>query len=77
MTTLLAVIEGRMRDETSSVHLTSDRVAAFLDSRLTGAERDVLWGLTAVILSLFVVVEAKTMMVNLGAAMHDAYCQDH
>lgn len=29
-----------MRDETSSVHLTSDRVAAFLDSRLTGAERD-------------------------------------
>jgi len=37
----------------------------------------VLWGLTAVILSLFVVVEAKTMMLNLGAAMHDAYCQDH
>ncbi|MET3836252.1 hypothetical protein ABIB58_001594 [Brevundimonas sp. UYEF29] len=37
----------------------------------------VLWGLTAVILSLFVVVEAKTMMINLGAAMHDAYCQDH
>lgn len=36
-----------------------------------------LWGLTAVILSLFVVVEAKTMMLNLGAAMHDAYCQDH
>jgi len=29
-----------MRDETSSVHLTNDRVAAFLDSRLTGAERD-------------------------------------
>jgi len=41
MTTLLAVVEGRMRDETSSVHLTSDRVAAFLDSRLTGTERDV------------------------------------
>ncbi len=37
----------------------------------------VLWGLTAVMLSLFVVVEAKTMMINLGAAMHDAYCQDH
>ena len=37
----------------------------------------VLWGLTAVILSLFVVVEAKMMMINLGAAMHDAYCQDH
>ncbi|MEJ8406314.1 hypothetical protein WKI27_13225 [Brevundimonas vesicularis] len=37
----------------------------------------VLWGLTAVMLSLFVVVEAKTMMINLGAAIHDAYCQDH
>ena len=37
----------------------------------------VLWGLTAVVLSLFVVVEAKTMMLNLGAAMHDAHCQDH
>ena len=37
----------------------------------------VLWGLTAVVLSLFVVVEAKTMMLNLGAAMHDARCQDH
>jgi len=43
---------------------------------MTKAEK-VLWGLTAVILSLFVVVEAKTMMLNLGAAMHDAYCQDH
>lgn len=37
----------------------------------------VLWGLTAVMLALFVAVEAKTMMINLGAAMHDAYCQDH
>lgn len=37
----------------------------------------VLWGLTAVMLLLFVVAEAKTMMINLGAAMHDAYCQDH
>ncbi|MEA3474750.1 MAG: hypothetical protein VX561_07055 [Pseudomonadota bacterium] len=43
---------------------------------MTKADK-VLWGLTAVILSLFVVVEAKTMMLNLGAAMHDAYCQDH
>ena len=43
---------------------------------MTKADK-VLWGLTAVILSLFVVVEAKTMMINLGAAMHDAYCQDH
>ena len=40
---------------------------------MTKADK-VLWGLTAVILSLFVVVEAKTMMLNLGAAMHDAYC---
>jgi|APHig2749369809_1036254.scaffolds.fasta_scaffold90669_2 hypothetical protein len=43
---------------------------------MTKADK-VLWSLTAVILSLFVVVEAKTMMLNLGAAMHDAYCQDH
>lgn len=43
---------------------------------MTKADK-VLWGLTAVILSLLVVVEAKTMMLNLGAAMHDAYCQDH
>ncbi|WBT04609.1 hypothetical protein PFY01_07605 [Brevundimonas vesicularis] len=43
---------------------------------MTKADK-VLWGLTAVILSLFVVVEAKTMMLHLGAAMHDAYCQDH
>lgn len=43
---------------------------------MTKADK-VLWGLTAVILSLFVVVEAKTMMLNLGAAMHDTYCQDH
>ena len=37
----------------------------------------VLWGLTALVLSLFVWVEAKTMMLNLGAAMNDAHCQDH
>ncbi|WP_255360406.1 hypothetical protein [Brevundimonas sp. KM4] len=43
---------------------------------MTKADK-VLWGLTAVMLALFVVVEAKTMMLNLGAAMHDAYCQDH
>lgn len=43
---------------------------------MTKADK-MLWGLTAVILSLFIVVEAKTMMLNLGAAMHDAYCQDH
>ncbi len=43
---------------------------------MTKADK-VLWGLTAVMLSLFVVVEAKTMMINVGAAMHDAYCQDH
>lgn len=39
MTILLAVVEGRMRDEPISVHLTSDRVAAFLDGGLDGAER--------------------------------------
>lgn len=43
---------------------------------MTKADK-VLWGLMAVMLALFVVVEAKTMMINLGAAMHDAYCQDH
>lgn len=37
----------------------------------------VLWALTAVVMSIWVFVEAKTMMLNLGAAMHDAYCQDH
>ncbi|WP_428154880.1 hypothetical protein [Brevundimonas sp.] len=37
----------------------------------------ILWGLTAIMLSIWVLVEAKTMMLNLGAAMHDAYCQDH
>ena len=29
-----------MRDETSSVHLTSDRVAAFLDGSLSGVDRE-------------------------------------
>lgn len=37
----------------------------------------ILWALTAIVLSIWVLVEAKTMMLNLGAAMHDAYCQDH
>lgn len=37
----------------------------------------VLGALTAVALSLFVVVQARAMMIDLGAAMHDAYCQDH
>src|SRR5688572_10700616 len=40
MTTLLAMVEGRMRDETSQVHLTSDRVAAFLDASLSGVDRE-------------------------------------
>ncbi|WEK38974.1 MAG: hypothetical protein P0Y50_10490 [Candidatus Brevundimonas colombiensis] len=39
--------------------------------------RLVLGRLTAVGSSLFVVVQAKTMMIDLGAAMHDAYCHDH
>ena len=43
---------------------------------MTTSDR-MLWALTAVALSLFVVVQAKTMMIDLGAAMHDAYCQDH
>ncbi len=43
---------------------------------MTKSDR-MLWALTAVALSLFVVVQAKTMMIDLGAAMHDAYCQDH
>jgi hypothetical protein len=29
------------------------------------------------VLSISLLVEAKTMMLNLGAAMHDVYCQDH
>ena len=39
MTILLAVVEGRMRDEPIPVHLTSDRVAAFLDGGLDAADR--------------------------------------
>ena len=36
-----------------------------------------LWTLTVIILAMFVLMEAKTRMLNLGSAMHDAYCQDH
>lgn len=39
MTTHLALVDGRMRDTTSG-HLTSEHLAAFLDGRLTGAERE-------------------------------------
>ena len=39
MTTLLALVDGRMRDDVSGAHLASDRVAALLDGRLTGADR--------------------------------------
>jgi anti-sigma factor RsiW len=40
MTIHLALVDGRMRDETSTSHLSSDHLAAFLDGRLTGAERE-------------------------------------
>jgi len=37
----------------------------------------VLCALTAIVLSILLLMEAKTMMLNLGAAMHDIHCQDH
>jgi hypothetical protein len=40
MTLHLALVDGRMRDETSTGHLSSEHLAAFLDGRLTGAERE-------------------------------------
>ena len=38
----LALVNGRMRmrDDTTPVHLTSERVAAFLEGRLTGEDRE-------------------------------------
>jgi hypothetical protein len=36
----LALVNGRMRGEISSDHVSSEHLAAFLDGRLTGAERD-------------------------------------
>lgn len=36
----LALVNGRMRDETNSGHLASELFAAFLDGRLTGADRE-------------------------------------
>ena len=40
MTTHLALVDGRMRDEISTTHLSTDHLAAFLDGRLTGSERE-------------------------------------
>jgi hypothetical protein len=40
MTIHLALVNGRMRDEISSDHVSSEHLAAFLDGRLTGSERE-------------------------------------
>ena len=40
MTIHLALVNGRMRDEISSNHLSADHLAAFLDGRLTGSDRE-------------------------------------
>ena len=40
MTIHLALVDGRMREETSTDHLSSDHLAAFLDGRLTGSDRE-------------------------------------
>lgn len=37
---LLVMTDHVMRNKTTPVHVASDRVAAFLDGRLTGADRD-------------------------------------
>ena len=36
----LALVDGRMRGEISSDHLSADHLAAFLDGRLTGSDRE-------------------------------------
>src|SRR6185503_11360105 len=40
MTIQFALVDGRMREEISTDHLSSDHLAAFLDGRLTGTERE-------------------------------------
>lgn len=40
MTIHLALVNGRMRGEISSDHVSSEHLAAFLDGRLTGSERE-------------------------------------
>lgn len=40
MLTLLAVIDGRMRDDSSSAHMSADHLAALLDRRQAPVERD-------------------------------------
>lgn len=40
MTIHLALVNGRMRDDISSDHLSADHLAAFLDRRLTGSDRE-------------------------------------
>ena len=40
MTIILALTDRRMRDELSSTHVSNDHLAAFLDGRLTGSERE-------------------------------------
>ena len=40
MTIHLALVDGRMRELISSDHLSSEHLAAFLDGRLTGTERE-------------------------------------
>lgn len=40
MTIHLALVDGRMRGEISSEHLSADHLAAFLDGRLTGSDRE-------------------------------------
>lgn len=40
MTIHLALVDGRMRDETSTAHVSPEHVAAYLHGRLTGADRE-------------------------------------
>lgn len=37
----------------------------------------VVWALAIATLSLAAMFEVKSMMINLGATMHDIHCRDH
>jgi threonine/homoserine efflux transporter RhtA len=58
-----------------ALELTGGIAEGFMSAARTSDT--VLCALTAIVLSILLLMEAKTMMLNLGAAMHDIHCQDH